>query len=88
MIVRCSHSASTTNCWRTVLLNGRAQVYQDSYDGIDRDDTVYTVGVGATYLINRNFYLTGGYTYETRESTGNITEYDTSLIFLRLGAQL
>lgn len=73
---------------RTLLLNGRAQYYEDSYEGIERTDEVYTFGVGATYLINRNVYLTGGYTYETRQSDANIQEYDSNLIFLRLGLQL
>lgn len=73
---------------RTLLLNGRAQYYQDAYEGIERTDEVYTFGVGATYLINRNVYLTGGYTYEARQSDTNAQDYDSNLIFLRLGLQL
>ena len=73
---------------RTLLLNGRLQWRQDDFNGITRTDNVYTAGVGATYLINRNFYLTGGYTYETRKSDATGLDYKDNLVFLRVGAQM
>lgn len=73
---------------RTLLLNGRLQWRQDDFAGIERTDNVYTAGVGATYLINRNFYLTGGYSYETRKSDAVGVDYKDNLVYLRLGAQM
>jgi hypothetical protein len=73
---------------RNLLLNGRLQWRQDDFTGVERTDNVYTAGAGATYLINRNFYLTGGYTYETRKSDVTGSDYKDNLIFLRVGAQM
>jgi len=73
---------------RNLLLNGRLQWRQDDFTGINRTDNVYTAGAGATYLINRNFYLTGGYTYETRKSDVTGLDYKDNLVFLRVGAQM
>jgi len=73
---------------RNLLLNGRLQWRQDDFRGIDRTDNVYTAGVGATYLINRYLYLTGGYTYETRRSDRANADYKDNLLFLRVGAQM
>lgn len=73
---------------RNLLLNARLQWRQDDFNGVDRTDNVYTAGVGATYLVNRNFYLTGGYTYETRKSNVAGFDYKDNLVFLRVGAQM
>ncbi|MGQ9367785.1 outer membrane beta-barrel protein [Azospirillum sp. ST 5-10] len=72
---------------RTVMLNGRLQYRTDDFNGIDRADDVYTVGLGATYQVNRYLYVTGGYTYEERQSDA-ASDYTSNLVFLRLGAQL
>ncbi|PWC43168.1 outer membrane beta-barrel protein [Azospirillum sp. TSO22-1] len=73
---------------RNLLLNGRLQWRQDDFSGVDRTDNVYTAGAGATYLVNRYLYLTGGYTYETRKSNVNGLDYKDNLVFLRVGTQL
>jgi hypothetical protein len=73
---------------RNLLLNARLQWRQDDFTGVNRTDNVYTAGAGATYLVNRNFYLTGGYTYESRKSNVNGLDYKDNLVFLRVGAQM
>ena len=73
---------------RTLLLNARLQYRQDDFNGVDRTDDVYTAGVGASYQLNRYLYLTGGYTYETRNSNLSGFGYDDHLVFLRIGAQM
>ncbi|AWU93042.1 outer membrane beta-barrel protein [Azospirillum ramasamyi] len=73
---------------RTLVLNGRLQYRQDKFNGINRDDKVYTAGVGGTYQMNRYLFLTGGYTYEKRNSNVSAVEYSDNLIFLRVGAQM
>ncbi|HEY0832554.1 MAG TPA: outer membrane beta-barrel protein [Azospirillum sp.] len=72
---------------RSLLINGRAQYRQDEYNGIERSDKTYTLGAGATYNVNRNVFLTGGYTYETRQSNA-VNDYSDNLVYLRVGAQL
>jgi hypothetical protein len=73
---------------RSLVLNGRLQYRQDDFNGNDRNDKVYTAGVGGTYQMNRNFYLTGGYTYEKRNSNISAADYSDNLIYLRVGAQM
>ncbi len=73
---------------RNLLLNARLQWRQDDFNGIPRTDNVYTATAGATYLINRNLFLNGGYTYETRKSNVSGLDYKDNLLFLRLGVQM
>lgn len=73
---------------RTLLLNGRLQWRQDDFNGADRTDNVYTAGIGATYQVNRNLYLTGGYTHERRQSNVPGGDYNDNILFLRIGAQM
>jgi len=72
---------------RSVILSGRAQYRQDDFQGANRNDDYYTASVGATYALNRNLYLEGSYTYETRESNLVGADYDSNLVLLRVGAQ-
>lgn len=73
---------------RTLLLNGRVQWRQDDFNGVDRTDNVYTLGAGATYQVNRYLFLSGGYTYEKRNSNVVGADYTDNLVYLRLGAQM
>ncbi|WP_448206668.1 outer membrane beta-barrel protein [Azospirillum sp. sgz302134] len=73
---------------RTLLLNARAQWRQDDFNGVDRTDNVYTLGAGASYQLNRYLFLTGGYTYEKRNSNLERFDYSDNLVYLRVGAQL
>ncbi|MBP2228083.1 hypothetical protein J2847_001365 [Azospirillum agricola] len=73
---------------RTLLLNGRAQYRRDDFNGNNRKDNIATLGAGATYQFSRNLYLTGGYTYEKRDSNVSGLDYSDNLVYLRLGAQM
>lgn len=73
---------------RTLLLNGRVQWRQDDFNGVDRTDNVYTLGAGATYQMNRYLFLSGGYTYEKRNSNLSGFDFSDNLVYLRLGAQM
>lgn len=73
---------------RNLLLNARVQWRQDDFNGIDRKDDVYTLGAGATYQMNRYLFLTGGYTYEKRNSDISGYDYSDNVIYLRVGAQM
>ncbi len=72
---------------RSVILSGRAQYRQDDFQGANRNDDYYTASIGATYALNRNFYLEGTYTYETRDSDVAGEDYDSNLVLLSVGAQ-
>jgi len=73
---------------RTLLLNGRVQWRQDDFNGVDRTDNVYTLGAGASYQMNRYLFLTGGYTYEKRNSNISGLDFSDNLVYLRVGAQM
>jgi len=46
------------------------------------------VQAGATYKFNRNLYLSGTYSYSTRDTNRQFGDYDRNLFMLRVGAQL
>ena len=73
---------------RTLLLNARVQYREDDFNGVDRTDDVYTASAGASYQVSRYLYLTGGYTFETRNSSFSAFDYDDHQVFLRIGAQM
>jgi len=73
---------------RNLILNARVGYENDKFEGIDRRDNYYEAGLGATWLINRNFSLGGGYSYRTRNSNQPGTDFDENVVFLRLKAQL
>ena len=53
---------------RNVLLQANAAFYQDDYRG-GGNQSLYAVGTGATYLLNRNVSATVGYDFLARQST-------------------
>jgi len=79
---------------RNWLLNGRIS-YTDNDYGI-RNPTadsltntqVLRAGAGVSYLFNRNFYLSGGYIYESQDASLSRYEYSTNRWFLTLGGEL
>ena len=73
---------------RNLLLNARLGYEQDSFDGIGRDDDYYSAGLGAKYLISRNFALSGGYAYRTRDSSAANSDFVENVVFLRLSSHI
>ena len=72
-----------------ILLNAGAGYENDSYQGISRSDNVFSAGASVRYLLNRNLYVAGSYSYQQRTSSGiaATTPYSQSIVLLRLGAQ-
>jgi hypothetical protein len=72
-----------------ILLNAGAGYENDNYQGISRSDSVFSAGASVRYLLNRNLYLSGSYSYQQRTSSGiaATTPYSQSIVLLRLGAQ-
>ena len=52
---------------RNVVLSALAEYQMDDYQNTNQQDDFYLLQAGATYNINRNFYLRGTYSYSTRE---------------------
>jgi hypothetical protein len=73
---------------RNVVLSALAQYQMDDYQNTPQEEDFYLLQAGATYNINRNFYLRGTYSYSTRDSNLPGEDYDRNLFLLRLGAQL
>jgi hypothetical protein len=73
---------------RNVVLSAVAQYQMDDYQNTSQQDDFYLLQAGATYNINRNFYLRGTYSYTTRDSNFPGEDYDRNLFLLRVGAQL
>jgi hypothetical protein len=72
---------------RNLLLNISASYENDSFQGITRTDNVFTAGAGVRYLINRNLFLGGSFTYYQRSSTLAGASYTQNILMLRAGTQ-
>ncbi len=72
---------------RNILLGAAVTVGRDDYEGIDREDDLFTGAVSARYLINRNFYAGAELSHRTRNSDTD-DEFSQNVILLRFGAQL
>lgn len=74
---------------RNLILTADAGYGLNDYKGgNNRSESLYSAGVGAKYLINRNFYLKGGYEYNNRTTNIQNTNYDLNRVFLTIGSQL
>jgi hypothetical protein len=72
---------------RNLLLNGSAGYENDTYLGVSRTDNIFSVGAGFKYLLDRNLYLGGSYSYQQRNSTTAGSSYTQNILMLRLSAQ-
>lgn len=73
---------------RNLILTASLGYQNDDFQGISRTDDYYLAGLGAKYLINRNFSLSGGYGYRTRESSVANSDFDENVVMLRLSSHL
>jgi hypothetical protein len=72
---------------RNLLLNAAISYENDAYLGISRTDNVLSTGLGVKYLVNRNFYLGGTYTFQQRNSTLAGSSYSQSIFMVRASTQ-
>src|SRR5262249_47029068 len=70
-----------------VRLNFNAGYENDSFQGITRTDNVFTVGAGVRYLLNRNLFLGGSFSYYQRSSTLAGASFNQNILTLRVGTQ-
>jgi hypothetical protein len=72
---------------RNLLLNLNASYETDNFEGITRTDNVFAAGAGVRYLVNRNLFLGGSYSYYQRSSTLAGASYTQNILMLRIGTQ-
>ena len=73
---------------RNLILSGNVGFENDDFEGINRSDNFVVLGLGAKYLINRNFALSGGYSFRTRSSDAAGADFDDHVTFIRLSSHL
>ena len=72
---------------RNLLLNLNVGFENDSFQGITRTDNVFTAGAGLRYLVNRNLFLGGSFSYYQRSSTLAGASYTQNILMLQVGTQ-
>lgn len=72
---------------RNVILQFKTRWKESDYDGIERVDDTFKVGVAADVLLNRNFTLSADYTHAERLSDSSADEYSQNLLLLSLKAK-
>jgi hypothetical protein len=72
---------------RNLLVNVNASYESDSFQGISRNDNVFTAGAGLRYLVNRNLFLGGTFSYQQRSSSLAGASFTQNIVMLRLGTQ-
>lgn len=73
---------------RNLILSAWAGVSTDDFEGTNRNDDYARAGLGAKYLLNRNFSLAFSYEYSERDSSVSGSDYEINRVFLRLEAHL
>ena len=73
---------------RNLLLNANVGYQNDDYSGLSRTDDITTAGLGAQYLLNRNFSVDLGYSYTNRDSSVLGADYSRDVVGLTLTGKL
>ena len=69
---------------RYLVLNAQASYTNRDYDGINREDDVYNLGLGFTYRPSPYYNIQGRYVYSTQDSNFAGNDFDRNLFMLRL----
>lgn len=73
---------------RNLILSARASMSTEEFEGVAREDDYLKAGIGAKYILNRNFSLVLDYDYAERDSNVAGSDNEINKILLRLRAQL
>lgn len=73
---------------RNLILSASAGLSFDEFEGSNREDDYLKIGVGAKYLINRNFSLGLRYEYSERDSNAAGSSFEVNRILIRLISEL
>jgi hypothetical protein len=72
---------------RDLLLNINANYLNYSFQGITRTDNSFTGGAGFKYLVNRNLFLGGLFSYQRYISTASGSSFTQNILMLQVGTQ-
>jgi hypothetical protein len=72
---------------RNLLLNLNTTYTNYSYQGITRTDNSFVGGAGLKYLINRNLFVGGLFSYQRYISTASGASFTQNILTLRVGTQ-
>jgi hypothetical protein len=73
---------------RNLILNAFGGFTNNDYQGISRNDDIWTGGAGAEYLMNHYASIDLKYRYDTRDSSQSDENYERNLILLSLDLKL
>jgi hypothetical protein len=76
---------------RNLLLWARVATVTEDFEGIDREDDLTELGIGARYLMSRRLYVLVGFEREERDGSGadaSGQEYDITRLEVRLQGNL
>ena len=73
---------------RNLILSAVGSVSTDEFEGGIREDDNLSAGVGAKYLLNRNFSILLNYDHLERESNTSGADYKSNRVFLRVQGHL
>lgn len=71
---------------RNIILSASGKYTREDFRGIGRNDDVYEANLKASYLINRTYKLYSSYTYSTRASTSDSSEYSINSVSVGIAA--
>lgn len=71
---------------RNVILSASGKYSHEDFRGIDRNDDIYEAKLKATYQINRRYKLYSDYSYSTRSSTSDSSEYRINTVSIGIAA--
>jgi uncharacterized protein (PEP-CTERM system associated) len=74
---------------RNVLLRANAIIRKDDFKGSSREDDYHEYGLGTTYMMNRNLYLSLKYDFVDRDSNsaGGVDDFRNNRVSLTLRLQ-
>jgi hypothetical protein len=73
---------------RNLIVSASSSLSTDDLEGSARADDNFGAGVGAKYLLNRNFSIMLNYDHTKRESNASGADYNSNRVFLRVQGHL
>lgn len=72
---------------RNLILSARASMSTEEFEGTSREDDYLKAGIGAKYMLNRNFSIVFDYDFSERDSNVAGSDNEINKVLLRLRAQ-
>ncbi len=72
---------------RNVLLKGTTTYTRQDFKNINRSDDLFKASLGMRYLLNRNFAVDAGYTFDARDTSVALQDYKSHIFMVSLRSQ-